>query len=111
MKHLTRDDFLEFRKAYEYAPGARECMLAFEQLRAGQNEAASESLKEARQLYKDEKYDESLAKYREIASRYYASKHYLTANAQVEYIAAWLGNVYYNPRGRYREGKSDNSKE
>jgi predicted esterase len=70
------DAFLDYRDQFEFAPGAREGMRAFEDLRAKHEPPAKEALNQARQSFQQGQRDAGYAKYQEIVDRDYASSLY-----------------------------------
>lgn len=73
------DGFLAYRDEFEFAPGAREVMQAFDEIRAEQNGPAEKLLNEANAAFQQGKRDAGYAKYQEIVGKYYASSLYRTA--------------------------------
>jgi predicted esterase len=70
------DAFLAFRDEFEFAPGARELMEAFDRLRAAHNGPAEKLLNEANAAFQQGKRDDGYAKYQEILEKYFASSSY-----------------------------------
>lgn len=70
------DDFLAYRDDFEFAPGAREVMQAFDALRAEHNGPAQKALNEANAAFQQGKRDEGYAKYQEIVDQHYAAASY-----------------------------------
>lgn len=81
--HERFEEFLEFRKTWEFAPEARQCMAVFNQLREKQNAEAKELLNQARKLDRERGggSGESSELYRKIIDQYYASKYYRRARS------------------------------
>ena len=70
------DDFLAYRGDFEFAPGAREVMQAFEAVRAEHEGPAKKLLGEARAAFQRGAREEGYAKYQEIVEKYYAASSY-----------------------------------
>ena len=61
---------------FEFAPAAREVMLAFNALRAEHEPRAKKALDEANAAFQQGRRDDGYAKYQEIVDKYYAASSY-----------------------------------
>jgi predicted esterase len=70
------DGFLAFRDEFEFAPGAREAMAGFNELRSKHERPAKDAFADARLLFQQGKAEGGYAKYKQITDSYYASSLY-----------------------------------
>ncbi len=78
------DEFLEFRKQFEFTDAAREAVAAYKALRETHEKPAGELFWPARQDFMQKRKKEGRAKLTEIVTKYYASSWYRVAKRWLE---------------------------
>ena len=70
------DAFLEFRRKFEFADGARAVVAAYYKLRKKHQKGADDLYHAARRDFRSKKQDDAYAKYQQVVDKYYASSWY-----------------------------------